>query len=66
MPSLSGQVSVVNVRPNDAPIFKACADHELPIVRHLLEIGEASIHDVDEYGDGLPEVSDICITRKLF
>jgi len=57
MPSLSGKISVVNVRPNDAPIFKACHGLDLPTVKHLLETGEASIHDVDQWGDGLLEVS---------
>ncbi|EEU39718.1 uncharacterized protein NECHADRAFT_100260 [Fusarium vanettenii 77-13-4] len=56
MPSLSGIISVVNVRPNDAPIFKACHGLDLPTVKHLLETGEASIHDVDQKGDGLLEV----------
>ncbi|RTE74334.1 hypothetical protein BHE90_011218 [Fusarium euwallaceae] len=55
MPFLSGQISIVNVRPNNAPIFKACADFNLPMVKHLLETGEASIHDVNEYGEGLLE-----------
>ncbi|RSL80415.1 hypothetical protein CEP51_006585 [Fusarium floridanum] len=55
MPFLSSQLSIVNVRPNDAPIFKACVDFNLPMVKHLLETGEASIHDVDEDGNGLLE-----------
>ncbi|RSM13103.1 hypothetical protein CEP52_002135 [Fusarium oligoseptatum] len=55
MPFLSGQISIVNVRPSDAPIFKACVDFNLPMVKHLLETGEASIHDVNGYGEGLLE-----------
>ncbi|RSL45605.1 hypothetical protein CEP53_010701 [Fusarium sp. AF-6] len=55
MPFLSGQISIVNVRPKDAPIFDACVNLDLPMVKHLLETGEASIHDVDEDGDGLLE-----------
>lgn len=57
MPSLSGIISVVNVRPKDAPIFRACREFDFPTVKHLLETGEASIHDVDQSGDGLLEVS---------
>lgn len=66
MPFLSGQLSIVNVRPNDTPIFEACSNLDLPVVKHLLETGEASIHDVDEDGWGLLEVSAICIAGQSF
>lgn len=62
MPSLSGRISVVNVRPKGAEIFKACAQFELPTVRHLLESGDASISDVNEDGHGLLEVSTVSIS----
>lgn len=62
MPSLSGRISVVNFRPRGAEIFKACAHLELPTVRHLLESGDASIHDVDQHGNGLLEVSTVYIS----
>lgn len=65
MPSLSTKISVVNVRPNDAPIFAACNNLDLPAVKHLLETREASIHDVSQWGDGLLEVSAAWITSYL-
>lgn len=65
MPFLSSQLSIINVRSPRAPIFKACFDHNLPLVKHLLETGEASISDVDENGDGLLEVSVIYITGRF-
>ncbi|KAI1332896.1 hypothetical protein F5Y16DRAFT_356911 [Xylariaceae sp. FL0255] len=56
IPSVEFSIASVNVRPSNSPIFKACFDWNLKMVRFLLETGQASIYDVDhEMGDGLLE-----------
>lgn len=57
MPSISSLVTILNIRPNDTPIFEACREHDLPTIQHLLETGKASVFDVNEDRDGLLEVS---------
>lgn len=44
LPSFS--ISTYNVVPEDAPIMKACAQGNLPRVKHLLQEGEATVDDV--------------------
>lgn len=57
MPSISSLMTILNIRPNDTPIFRACRNYDLPTIQHLLETGKASVFDVDEDRSGLLEVS---------
>ena len=56
-PSVECRISAINIRPSDAPIFKACYSRNLPEVKLLLESGEASVNDVSEEGRSLLAVS---------
>ncbi|ROV98724.1 hypothetical protein VMCG_06797 [Cytospora schulzeri] len=54
-PKVCGSMTVFNIRPYDASIFRACHRWDYEEVRYLLESGQASLYDVDEYGNGLLE-----------
>ncbi len=43
--------------PNDSPIFRAIGDGDIVEVQKLLDLGKASVYDVDEDGDSLLHVS---------
>ncbi|KAK0610604.1 hypothetical protein B0T17DRAFT_512094 [Bombardia bombarda] len=49
-PSIQAAIRVVNVWPNDSPIFRATVGADLPKVKMLLESGEVGINDVNENG----------------
>lgn len=48
VPWISAGITPCYVRPDDSPIFKACEDCDLSRIRNLLELGQASIFDVQE------------------
>lgn len=50
-------LDVVRRRPYDSEIFKLCRNGNFQAVRRLLDRGEASIHDVEEFGKSLLHVS---------
>jgi hypothetical protein len=52
-PTLQASLRSINIRPSDSPIFNACMRGNPGTVRRLIENGEASINDVDQYGAGL-------------
>lgn len=56
MPTLDCSMTIFNVRPKDAPIFRACQERDINNVRYLLESGQASVYDADEEIGGLLEV----------
>ena len=61
LPRLSCVLTLANVRSFQDPIFLACWRKDIEGVRYLLESGQASITDVDEYGRGLLEVRLLAI-----
>ncbi|KAK5997480.1 hypothetical protein PT974_02841 [Cladobotryum mycophilum] len=49
LPWMNLSLKGFNIRPFDSLIFEAIEDLNLPVVRGLIEGGEASIHDVSSY-----------------
>lgn len=56
IPQLSCSMTIFNVRPYDTPIFEACRRWDFGKVTHLIQTGQASLHDVDDKLGGLLEV----------
>lgn len=65
MPKVSCSMTIFNVRPNDAPIFRACQEWDLNKIRYLLESGQASIYDVEDTVGGLLEVGILKNTIRI-
>lgn len=65
MPRFGCSMTVFNVRPNDAPIFRACQEWDLSRVKYLLESGQASVYDVEDEIGGLLEVRTPKITTRV-
>lgn len=55
-PRFNCSMAVFNLRPSDAPIFRAIEDRDFYEFRNLLESGQASIWDADAEIGGLMEV----------
>ncbi|KAI4865861.1 hypothetical protein F4820DRAFT_457939 [Hypoxylon rubiginosum] len=56
MPRFDCSVTLFNVRPQDASIFRACQGQDLSRIQYLLKSGQASIYDSNDEIGGLLEV----------
>ncbi|KAJ8063352.1 hypothetical protein OCU04_008580 [Sclerotinia nivalis] len=59
------RLDVIRRRPNNSEIFKVCTEGDAGAVKRLLDRGEASIYDVDEYGESLLHKAASCADPKL-
>jgi hypothetical protein len=70
MPKFDYSMTMFNVRPKDAPIFRACQEWDINGVRYLLESRQASVYDADDEIGGLLEVripeATIRVRKRLF
>ncbi|CAD6449241.1 a632d1e1-a570-4e46-b256-dffee697ad99-CDS [Sclerotinia trifoliorum] len=53
----SYRLDVIRRRPNDSEIFQLCRIGDTGAVKRLLDRGEASIYDVDEYEESLLHIA---------